>query len=83
MKNLTTEEQAIRVDNARAVLKAAGYFVDNLWHIEDVQATFDCSPIEAMFVLNRALTNSHIVGQIWSAIEIEGDFTAGLTRKEQ
>ena len=77
------EEQAIRIEQAKAVLKNAGYFVDSLWSVADVQSRFECSQEEAMTVLNRALTNSYIVGQIWSSIEIEGDFTAGLTRKEQ
>ena len=74
MKNLTTEEQEIRIDNAKAVLKAAGYFVDNLWHVEDVQAKFDCSPMEAMAVLNRALTNEATMEQIWLAIYVDGDY---------
>ena len=82
MKNLTTEEQEIRIDNAKAVLKAAGYFVDNLWHVEDVQAKFDCSPIDAMSVLNRALTNEATMEQIWLAIYVDGDYN-GLPFKKQ
>ena len=82
MKNLTTEEQGIRIDNAKAVLKAAGYFVDNLWHVEDVQAKFDCSPIDAMSVLNRALTNEATMEQIWLAIYVDGDYN-GLPFKKQ
>ena len=81
MKNLTTEEQEIRIDNAKAVLKAAGYFVDNLWHVEDVQAKFDCSPIDAMSVLNRALTNEATMEQIWLAIYVDGDYN-GLPFKK-
>ena len=82
MKNLTTEEQKIRIDNAKAVLKAAGYYVENLWHVEDVQAKFDCSPIEAMSVLNRALTNEATMEQIWLAIYVDGDYN-GLPFKKQ
>ena len=82
MKKLTTEEQQIRIDNAKAVLKAAGYFVDNLWHVEDVQAKFDCSPIDAMSVLNRALTNEATMEQIWLAIYVDGDYN-GLPFKKQ
>ena len=81
MKNLTTEEQEIRIDNAKAVLKAAGYFVDNLWHVEDVQAKFDCSPMEALSVLNRALTNEATMEQIWLAIYVDGDYN-GLPFKK-
>ena len=81
MKNLTTEEQGIRIDSAKAVLKAAGYFVDNLWHVEDVQAKFDCSPMEALSVLNRALTNEATMEQIWLAIYVDGDYN-GLPFKK-
>ena len=82
MKNLTTEEQGIRIDNAKAVLKAAGYFVDNLWHVEDVQAKFDCSPIDAMSVLNRALTNEATFSQVWFALYFHAE-ELGLTIKEE
>ena len=82
MKNLTTEEQGIRIDNTKAVLKAAGYFVDNLWHVEDVQAKFDCSPMEAMSVLNRALTNEAAFSQTWLALHFHAE-ELGLTKKEE
>ena len=76
------EEQAIRIEQAKTVLKNAGYFVDNLWHVEDVQAKFDCSPIEAMSVLNRALTNEATMEQIWYAIRLHGE-EEGLTSKTE
>ena len=42
---------------ARKVLRAYGYFVDNLWNIEDVQGRYECDEDKAQYVLERALTN--------------------------
>ena len=81
MKNLTTEEQVIRVDNAKAVLKEAGYFVDNLWHIEDVQNNYVCTKEEAQNVLNGALTNEATFSQVWFALHFHAE-ELGLTKKE-
>ena len=81
MKNLTTEEQKIRIDNAKAVLKAAGYFVDNLWHVEDVQNNYVCTREEAQYVLNFALTNEGTFSQVWFALHFHAE-ELGLTKKE-
>ena len=76
------EEQAIRIEQAKTVLKNAGYFVDNLWSVADVQGIFECSQEEAMTVLNRALTNEATMEQIWLAIYVDGDYN-GLPFKKQ
>ena len=68
------EEQAIRIEQAKMVLKNAGYYVDNLWSVADVQEIFECSQEEAMTVLNRALTNEATTDQIWLAIYVDGDY---------
>lgn len=82
MKNLTTEEQEIRIDSAKAVLKAAGYFVDNLWHVDDVQNSYVCTKEEAQDVLNGALTNEATFSQIWFALHLRAE-ELGLTKKEE
>jgi len=55
---------------ARKVLRAYGYFVDNLWNIEDVQGRYECDEDKAQYVLERALTNEATMEQIWIAIDI-------------
>jgi hypothetical protein len=82
MKNLTTEEQEIRVENAKAVLKAAGYFVDNLWHVNDVKGKYICTDEEAQQVLSDALTNETTFSQIWFNIHYEAG-EINLTKKEE
>ena len=74
-------EQTIRIEQARNVLRKAGFYVDNLWSVADVQSKFDCDTDDAMEVLNSALTNDATMEQIWFAITLHGE-EENLTRKE-
>lgn len=59
----------IAIANAKLVLKQAGYFVDNLWHINDVQDRFECDDNDlAQSILHDALTNEYIVEKIFEQI---------------
>jgi hypothetical protein len=58
----------MNVEEAKAVLKANGYFVDNLWHVEDVKSKFNCTDEEAQYVLEQSLTNEATMEQIFYAI---------------
>ena len=43
---------------SKGILKENGYYVDNLWHIDDVRLKYkDVSKDDAQRILNRALTN--------------------------
>ena len=57
---------------AKEVLRDAGYFVDNLWHIHDVYVAADgaIKKDQAMKVLDMALTNEATTDQIWYAIKV-------------
>jgi len=53
------------IEEAKQVLEDNGYFVDNLWHIEDVRSkSNNISDEDAMGVLEQALTNDWIIEQI-------------------
>jgi hypothetical protein len=57
------------VEKAKKVLRENGYFVDNLWHIDDVQSLHKGASVEdAHRILNVALTNIATMEQIWYAI---------------
>ena len=56
------------VDLAKAVLKDNGYFVDNLWHVDDVKAKFNCDDEKAQDILFESLTNEATMEQIWFSI---------------
>lgn len=59
-------------EQAKQVLRDAGYFVDNLWHIQDVYNAADgnIQKDQAMQVLEMALTNEITTEQIWHSINI-------------
>lgn len=59
-----------KIKEAKQVLKDAGYFTDNLWHIDDVTSLYQCSNEDAYKVLEMALTNEYTMSQIWDAIEL-------------
>lgn len=59
----------IAIANAKLVLKQAGYYVDNLWHINDVKDRFECDDNDlAQSILHDALTNEYIVEEIFEQI---------------
>ena len=64
------------VELAKQVLKENGYFVDNLWHVDDVKSKFNCDDEQAQDILFESLTNEATMEQIWFSIrefgEIEG-----------
>lgn len=57
------------------------YQIENLWCVEDVTHKYDCTPEEALGVLEAALTNEATMEQIHYAIEVEADID-GLNKKE-
>jgi hypothetical protein len=63
----------MNVEEAKSVLKAAGFFVENLWSVEDVRSKFDCTDEEAQYCLEKALTNDAAMEQIWMGIDIFGE----------
>lgn len=75
-----SREQAIA--NAKLVLKQAGYFVDNLWHVDDVKDRYNCDDDDqAQSIINEALTNGATMEQIWFAIDMVAQ-DEGLTLKD-
>jgi hypothetical protein len=76
----TSREQAI--GNAKLVLKQAGYFVDNLWHVDDIKSRYNCNDDDqAQSIINDALTNGATMEQIWYSIDMAAQ-DEGLTLKD-
>ena len=62
------------VQKAKEVLRENGFFVDNLWHVDDVKLRYNCDDDEqAQDILNGALTNDATMEQIWFAIDMVAD----------
>ena len=73
---MTTQE-------AKEVLRNAGYFIDNLWHVDDIKFRYNCDDDEqAQDILNTALTNEATMEQIWFAIDMVAE-EDGLTLKDE
>ena len=63
----------VTVEQARQVLKEAGYAVANLWHIDDVKSRFECSDKDALALMNEVLENDATIEHINEAIVIVGE----------
>lgn len=62
MENFS-DSRLMAIANAKLVLKQAGYYVDNLWSIQDVEDD-SLTDEQKMSTLNMALTNDYIIGEI-------------------
>jgi hypothetical protein len=61
----------MKEQEAKEVLRKAGYFVDNLWHVDDIKLRYNCDDNnQAQEILNTALTNDATMEQIWFAIDM-------------
>ena len=58
----------MNVKQARVHLEINGFYVHNLWQVEDVKRNFECTDDEAQDVLDAALTNDYITEQIFNSI---------------
>jgi hypothetical protein len=58
------ERVIMDVEQAKQVLTDAGFYVGNLWSIQDIQGRFKCDDDTAQEILSDALTNEWIVEQI-------------------
>lgn len=56
------------IEKAKEVLRKAGYFIDNLWHINDVKDRFECDDETAQSILYDSLTNEYIVEKVFCQI---------------
>ena len=68
-----------KIEEAKNLLKENGYYVDNLWKIEDVKSRFECDDETAYDILDLALTNEATFEQIWFSI----DEFIRITKEEQ
>jgi hypothetical protein len=64
-----TRKKLKDVSQARELLEKNGYFVKNLWHVDDVMSSYNCSEEVAQDVLYDALTNNYIMENIWEIIQ--------------
>ena len=61
------------IQEAKDFLESKGYFVKNLWCVDDVYSKFECSEEEAHKVLEEALTSDSTFDTIWFNIDYFGN----------
>lgn len=61
-----------KIEEALNFLESQGFFVQNLWHVKDVQEKFDCTEEEAIDVLEKAVNGEWIMVEINNRIWSEG-----------
>ena len=52
------------IEEAKELLRQNGFYVDKLWHVEDVKSKSDVNDDDAYRILDDALTNDWIMEQI-------------------
>jgi hypothetical protein len=68
--NMIELEQVLNViGNAKEVLKEHGYYVENLWHIDDVKQNYNVSDQEAYDIIDKAMQSSFIMNDIFEQID--------------
>ena len=67
----------MNIEEAKQVLKEAGYYVGNLWSVQDVQSKFECTEEEAQHILNEVFNSDYIGSEINDTIQDFGE-SAGL-----
>tara|TARA_R100001463_G_scaffold23551_2_gene56398 strand:- start:14561 stop:14791 length:231 start_codon:yes stop_codon:yes gene_type:complete len=59
------------IQQAKDFLRARGYCISNLWHIDDVKNNYVCTDKEAYRILDLALNNEWLVEKTYEAISGE------------
>ena len=70
-----------RISQAKDVLEEAGYYIRNLYQVEDVQSIYECTDNQAFDVLDKALDNNETANEIWENIRYFAE-DIGLKEKE-
>ena len=63
LKNLDDMEDE-EINKALKLLEESGYYVNNLWHIDDVQSKFECDEDDAFEILDKVVGGEWAIEQI-------------------
>jgi len=68
------------LDKAKQVLIDNGYYVGNLWNVEDVFLNYNCTDEEAQEILHKSINNHSTIEHIFECIDTQAK-EIGLIRK--
>lgn len=58
------------IDSAKDILRENGYYVENLWNVQDIKSFYKCSDEIALSVLDHALNgNDYVTMHTWDMID--------------
>lgn len=69
------------IDQAKEVLRKAGYHVDSLWHVQDVTDRYECDEDTAYEILSEVLDAS--IDGVFDSIHHQAKYEMNLNEKEQ
>jgi hypothetical protein len=77
---LTPQESKdwIEIQQAKKVLEKHGYLIHHAWNIVDITMHFECTDEQALYVLDKALSNEYLNQQIWETIIMTNEITLNL-----
>lgn len=62
-------KEHLSIEDAKKILERHGYFVANLWHIDDIIINYECDEDTAQDILYKSLTNDHVMESVWDSID--------------
>ena len=62
-------KEHLSTDDAKKILERHGYFVANLWHIDDVTINYKCDEDTAQDILYKSLKGGHVFKAVWDSID--------------
>jgi len=62
-------KENLSIEDARKILQKNGYFVANLWHVDDITINYKCDDDTAQDILYHSLTNDHVSQAVWDSID--------------
>jgi hypothetical protein len=69
------------IDQAKEVLRKAGYHVDSLWHVQDVTDRYECSEDNAYEILTEVLDTN--ISAVFDSLHHQATCYHNLKEKEQ
>lgn len=68
---METLEKLREIEQAKAILKKHGYYVDNLWHVDDIYQHGKIDEDDAYDVLDAILSNDYVIEIINDMVKFE------------
>lgn len=62
-------KEHLSIEDAKEILEKNGYFVANLWHIDDVKTDWNCDDDTAHDILYKSLKGGHVFKAVWDSID--------------